>query len=374
MSRSHVLKGTLPFASIAMLTAQLLLAPQAGAQRAAAAAPSGAAQPPAGAQPAPTVAGVKSGFLVRPDTVEVGDPFVLIVSVVVPNGARVEWPSITDTAAAVAMRAPVRVQSVPDGISRRETAEYQLSAWDVGALPLGLPDATVRIGTAALRVPLGEAAVFVRTVLPGDTTLHVPKPAKALFPRVLPWWERWWPAFAVLAALLLLWWILKRRRKAVVARHAVPLDVYARAIKDFERLDRLALSDAGERGRAVALAVEILRVYLMSRVPAAALSLTSGELLEATAEDGRVPQDRLRSLLAEGDAIKFARQLVQSQRAKELTADAQTIVESVEAVHQARIAAAEAARQHAAQAERSARQTDEDDARRRSRRSKAGAG
>jgi hypothetical protein len=336
------------------------------------ASPVPAVQPPAAAAAAPTIPGVKSGFLVRPDTVAVGDPFVLVVSVVVPNGARVEWPTITDTAAVVAMRAPVRVQSVPDGVSRRETAEYELAAWDVGALPLGLPDATVRVGAASLRVPLGDAAVFVRSVLPGDTTLHVPKPAKALFPRVLPWWERWWPALLVAAALLALWWYLKRRRTAVVTRQSVPPDVYARAIRDFERLDRLALSDAGERGRAVALAVEILRVYLVSRIPAAALSLTTGELLEATSDDGRVPSDRLGALLAEADAIKFARRQVQSARAKELTADAQGIVESVEAVHQARIAAAAEARRLAAQAERNARQADEDDARRKSRR-KAGA-
>ena len=359
---------------LASIVTLLMVAPHAGAQTATAAAavPASAAQPPAGPQPVPTIPGVKSGFLVRPDTVQVGDPFVLVVSVVVPNGARIEWPSITDTAAVVAMRAPVRVQSVPDGVSRRETAEYELAAWDVGALPLGLPDATVRIGTASLRVPLGDAAVFVQSVLPGDTTLHVPKPAKALFPRMLPWWERWWPALVVVAALLLLWWFLKRRRTTVVARQAAPLDVYARAIKDFERLDRLALHDAGERGRAVALAVEILRVYLMSRVPAAALSLTTGELLEATGDDGRVPHDRLGALLTEADAIKFARRLVQGTRAKELTAEAQGIVESVEAVHQARIAAAEEARRLAAQAERTARQAEEDEARKKSRR-KAGA-
>ena len=332
-----------------------------------------AATPPAqGSAPAAGLPGVRSGFLVRPDTVALGDAFVLVVSVVVPNGARIEWPALSDTAAMVVMRAPVRVGSVPDGVSRRETAEYDLAAWDTGLQPLGLPDATIRIGTTTLRVPLGGASVFVRSVLPGDTTLHVPKPAKALFPRVLPWWERWWPALTVVAALLLLWWYLKRRRAVVVTRQMAPVDVFARAIKDFERLERLALSDSGERGRAVALAVEILRVYLVSRVSAAALSLTSAELLTATIDDDRVPADRLTALLGEADGIKFARRAVQSARAKELTAEAQGIVESVEAAHRARIAEAEALRRQAAQADRDARQLEEDDARRRSRR-KAGA-
>ena len=311
---------------------------------------------------------VKSGFLVKPDTVAVGDPFQLVVSVVVPNSARVEWPSINDTAAVVAMRAPVRVRSAPDGISRRETAEYDLAAWDVGALLVGLPDATVRYGNTVLKVPLASARIVVRSVLPGDTTLHVPKPAKALFPRIIPWWERWWPALAVLAALLLLWWLWRRKRARVAMRVATPVDVFARAVHDFERLDRLALADAGERGRAVALAVEIMRVYLVARVPDAALSLTSAELLVATASDTRVPHDLLAALLADADAIKFARRVVNGTRATELTANARALVESIERVHQELVVAEAERRRLAARAEQEAKEADEDDARRRSRR------
>ena len=45
----------------------------------------GVLTPPAGSR-------VKAGYLVRPDTVEVGDPFTLVVTVVVPEGSRIEWP------------------------------------------------------------------------------------------------------------------------------------------------------------------------------------------------------------------------------------------------------------------------------------------
>jgi LPXTG-motif cell wall-anchored protein len=110
-----------------------------------------------------------------------------------------------------------------------------------------------------LRVPL-DAQVYVRSVLPGDTTQHVPKPARDLFPRVIPWWEQWWPAVAILLTLALLYWLFKRRkRKAVESVVTKPLDPYERAKHDFERLDRLALPDSGESGRFVALAVEVLR-------------------------------------------------------------------------------------------------------------------
>lgn len=322
--------------------------------------------------PAPPPSGVRSGLVVSPDTVAVGDPFALVVTVVVPAGARVDWGSIEDTAAVVAMRAPVRVNTVPDGTSRRETATYSLAAWDVGTLALGVPNPTVRIGNTTVRVPIESASIFVRSVLPGDTTLHVPKPAKTMFPRVIPWWEKWWPAAAVIAGLLLLWYLFRRRRRAPEVRRAAPLDPFARAMHDFDRLERLSLADAGERGRGVALAVEILRSYLLARVPAAALSLTSGELLEATAEDERVPSERLFYLLDDADAIKFARRPVSSARARELAGEARGIVEQIEETERARVAEEAARRAREAELEQKERAVEEDTARRRSRK-KAGA-
>lgn len=316
---------------------------------------------------------VRSGLLVRPDTVMVGDPFTLVVTVLVPASARIEWPAIEDTAAVVGMRAPVSVASASDGPMRRETATYSLAAWDVGSLALGVPNPTVRYGVTTMRVPIDSARVYVRSVLPGDSSLHVPKPGKGMFPREIPWWERWWPVAAVLAGLLLLWWLFRRRKRTPARRAAPPpLDVYARAIHDFERLDRLSLTDAGERGRAVALAVEILRSYLVARVPDAALSLTSPELLDVTNLDERVPHERLFYLLDDADAIKFARRVVNGARAKELTTEARAIVDSVEAAEQVRRKAEAERRAREAKANDDARQRDEDDARRKSRR-KAGA-
>lgn len=316
---------------------------------------------------------VRSGYVLRPDTVEVGDPFLLVVRVSVPNGARIEWGAIEDTASKVAMRAPVRVQSAEDGPDRVETATYELAAWDVGALDVNMPDATVRIGAQSIPVPITGARVFVRSVLPGDTSLHVPKPPKGMFPRVVPWWQPWWPVGAVLLGLALLWWLYRRRRPHAVRRAVRPLDAYARAIGDFDRLERLALADAGERGRAVTIAVEIMRVYLRERAPAAALSLTSAELMLSLAEDPRIAPEILSSVLAESDAIKFARRAVTTARARELAGAARGVVDQVERAEQQRIAD-EAARVEATRQQALAqRRIDEDAARRRSRRGKEAA-
>lgn len=328
-------------------------------------------QPPASPEartPAPG-ARVQVATLVRPDTVEVGDPFTFVVTVAVPADARVEWPTIRDSTAVVAMRGPVRI--IDEGTTlgtRRERAEYDLAAWDVGALSLGLDEATVRHGSTSVRVPLSEAKVVVRSVLPGDSTLHVPKPARGLFPRVVPWWQQWWPALLVLGALAALWWWWRRRRRTAAATPPVPLDPYLRAQHAFARLERLALADAGEAGRAVALALDVLRRYLVARVPAAQLSLTSDELLAAVADDDRIPHDRLRSLLVDADSIKFAARVVSAPRSREMAAEAQALVDAVEQSEQARRAAELAAQQAALDAEALARRDAEESARKASRR------
>ncbi len=317
---------------------------------------------------------IRAGSIVRPDTVTVGEPFTLLVTIEVPLSATVQWPAIGDTAAMVAMRTPARVSSVVAGAVRRETAEYTLAAWNIGVLPLGVPDVTVRMDSAVIAVPLRDARVVVNTVLPGDTSLHVPKPARDPFPRVVPWWQLWWPAAVVVALLVALWWLWRRwrtRRVAVVA--PTPLDVFARALHDFERLQRLALVDAGERGRAVALAVEVLRTYLAARVPSSTLAQTSPELLTAIDQDARVPRDRLASLLTDVDVIKFAHHEVPRERARTLQAEARAIVEAIEAAEQARRQREEAARRDAERLARERAQRDEDSARKRSRRPTAGA-
>lgn len=320
---------------------------------------------------------IRAGMRVRPETVTVGDPFTLLVTLEVPAGATVQWAAIADTAAAVGMRAPARVTSEVLGTTRRETAEYALTAWNVGTLLLGVPDAAVRTSADVRAVPLRDTRVVVLSVLPGDTSLRVPKPARGLFPRVVPWWELWWPAAAVVGALALLWLTWRRRRRRVATRIDVPLEVFARAMNDFERLQRMALADLGERGRAVALAVEILRTYLSARCVAAALSETSRELLTAMATDRRVPLDRLTSLLADADEIKFAHGEVSVVRARELHDEAVAIVQHVEQSDRDQRQLAEAARQAAERAqrgsERAAKRTAEDEARRRVRRAKSGA-
>lgn len=301
------------------------------------------------ALPAPEGSGVRAGFLVRPDTVEVGDPFTLIVTVVVPEGARVEWPTMSDSTAMVVRRAPTKITTETQRAGgRTERATYALAAWNVGTLPIAVGNVIIRYGANTLTVPVTNASVFVRSVLSGDSSMYRPKPPRDLFPRVVPWWQRWWPVLVLLAVLGVLWWLRQHRRPPAGARSDALRDPYARALHDFERLDRLALADAGERGRYVALAIDVLRSYLAQRQPLVLLSMTSSELVSAMAHDSRVPHDRLLSLVTTGDEVKFARHGLSVARAHALVAEARAVVDVVEAAERenvrVRLAADEAAR------------------------------
>lgn len=310
---------------------------------------------------------MRFGVVITPDTVRVGDPFIMKASVEVPAGAHVTWPVFPDSGSPITMRTGIKVSGAEGGSTRRETAEYRLAAWSVGSVPLTLGAITVSSGTAdTVTIPFTAPPIVVETVLPADTSLRVPKPAKALFPRIVPWWEAWWPALVVLLLLVILGYVVYRYRHR--AKAMLELDPFARAIRDFQRLDRLALGDAGEQGRFVALAVEVMRTYLSIRVPQASLALTSEELMRVVADDSRVPVQRLAPLLIDADAIKFGQQPVSALAAKEYALEARGLVSAVEQAEQARVQAARVALKAESKKQKAARLAAEDEARQKSRR------
>jgi hypothetical protein len=221
-----------------------------------------------------------------------------------------------------ALEPPV-VRDGPDSSAVERIAVYRLSAWDVGRQPIRLGDVLVQADDGERRVALTLPTLFVRSVLPADSALRVPKPARALLAvrAPVPWW--WWAlaALAVLVIGLLVWWW--RRRHRVVAP---PGDPYAVAEVAFARIERLRLPEAGEPGRHAALMTDVVRRYLAERHPAASLAQTSGELLAAVRGIRTVPFDALRRLLDEIDPVKFAAAPLAPRRAHELGDAARAIV------------------------------------------------
>lgn len=261
-------------------------------------------------------------LVVHPDTVTVGQPFTVTLHVRAPAGATIVFPAGPDSAAAVQRLDPRTLASgrVDGAVDR--TATYRMAAWDVGTLNLALPDVMVHSGGADQRVSLRDASVFVRSVLPADSTKRNPKPARDIF---VGWAFPWW-VLAVVAAMAIIAWLSRRRRRTTNVPAAPAITPFDRAEREFTRVAALGLVEAGERGRYVALTIEVLRDYLGTRFPVASLSLTTPELLRELADARTVPHERLAALLAETDLIKFARRPLTTDRALDLGREARAIV------------------------------------------------
>jgi hypothetical protein len=293
---------------------------------------------PSPARPPQQAVLVQMGYAIEPDTVTVGDPFRLTVRVHSPRGASIEFPAGPDSGAAVEALDPRQERQGQDTTALDVTATWRMAAWDTGDLPLRLQDIVVKLDGRERRIPLSALTVHVKSVLPADTTQRIPKPQRPLFEFGIPWWYWLLAALAAIGLIGLFWWWWRRRRRR---QQGDVDDPYADAEAEFERVERLGLVEAGERGRYVALMVEVLRTYLSRTIPEAHPSLTTNELLISVRDNRLVPVNRLALVLADADLVKFARRATTAERARELGAEARGIVGAVRA---AELKAAEEAR------------------------------
>src|SRR5258705_146056 len=223
----------------------------------------GSAQRPSQPEAAPSV---RYGVTKSRDTVTVGEPFEIRVRVRAPADAVIRFPENPDTAGAVQGRDP-RTIVVQDTVQSLDlTAIYHVAAWDVGRQPVRIDDVVVTWGGVERSVPIDGVDVFVRTVLPADSALRVPKPPRPIFePMPFPWWLLWLLLAAIAIGLLYWWWRRRRQRP----RPRVVVDPYVRAVRELNRIEAMGLVDAGERTRFPALVVEVLRDYIAAVYPEA---------------------------------------------------------------------------------------------------------
>jgi hypothetical protein len=274
---------------------------------------------------------VQAAVGIEPDTVRIGDPFLVQIGIRAPLGATIAFPPAPDSTGAVQGLDPVRVETRPDSGGAVQWGYYRVAAWDIGEQPITLGDVVVTVGGRSRRIPIAGRKVFVASVLPADTAQRVPKPPRPLYEFAAPLWWIWVALAALALVLLLLWWWWRRRKSRRPI--AVP-DPFARAEREFARIEALRLVEAGERGRYVTLVVEVLRDYLAARYSSAPLSLTSTELLGALHGQRTVPNDQLMRVLNETDLIKFARRPVTAERAQEIGREARAIVAQEHAASQ----------------------------------------
>jgi hypothetical protein len=279
----------------------------------------------ASAQAAPFT--VQMGFRVSRDTVIIGQPFDLFVKVLAPKGVRFEFPAGPDTTMKNGVRPiELRAAKVVSMLGDTAVALYHLVAWDIGVQPLRIPDVRVTFGKEERRPSLAAASVFVRSVLPADTALRVPKPPRP--PIILPVFN-WWPWIALVAAIIaavLLWWAWRHYRN----RPKAPVDPYVRAQREFERIEKLRLIEEGRAALYLALVVDVVREYLAARVQGVRRSDTTTELLRAMQPHDGVEAE-LPALLERADMVKFAKAEVSSDEARAVGAATREVIDHVEA-------------------------------------------
>ncbi|MGH7652318.1 MAG: hypothetical protein ACREMS_10825 [Gemmatimonadaceae bacterium] len=267
------------------------------------------------------------GYRVTPDTVIIGQPFNLFVKVLAPKGVRFEFAAGPDTTMQNGVRPiELRGEKLVSMLGDTAVALYHLVAWDVGVQPLRIPDVRVTYGSEERRPVLSGASVFVKSVLPADTALRVPKPPRPLI--VLAVFD-WWPWIALLAAIILailLWWAWRKYRN----RPKAPVDPYVRAQREFDRIQGLGLIEGGRGALFLALMVDVAREYVAARVPGVRRSDTTSELLLAMQPRDGVEAE-LPSLLERADLIKFARVDAGENDARDAGSTARAIVDHIEA-------------------------------------------
>jgi hypothetical protein len=273
---------------------------------------------------------VQLGVKLTPDTVTVGQRFVLLVKLRAPAGATIEFPTESDSAAkatatATEMIGKPAVQITRDSLGVVGTAAYRLSAWDVDSQGLGIADIVVKVNGKTGYVSLGSFHVFVRSVLPADTTKRIPKPPRQPIEIKKLDWRPWLAALAALIVAAILWrlWVWYRRRKNA------PLDPYKTAEREFSRIEAMGLIAASEGERHAALMSNVMRDYLSARVPEVERSQTSSELLASAPWIHGVAKG-LGELLWRTDLIKFAGIRVAVDEAEKLGLGAKAVVQSVE--------------------------------------------
>ena len=270
---------------------------------------------------------VQMGYRVSPDTVLIGQPFDFFVKVLAPKGVRFEFPAGPDTTTQNGIRPiEIRGEKLVSMLGDTAVALYHLVAWDIGTQPLRFPEVRVTFEGEERRPPLGGASIFVKSVLPADTSLRVPKPPRPLI--VLPVFN-WWLVAALLAAAILavlLWWAWRRYRN----RPKAPVDPYERAQREFASIDQLRLLEDGRPAEYFARMVDVARKYLAARVPGVRRSDTTSELLLSMQPRDGVEAE-LPRLLDVADFVKFARADMSRDEAGEGGRVIRAIVDHVEA-------------------------------------------
>jgi hypothetical protein len=154
--------------------------------------------------------------VLAPDTVRVGEPFTLGLSVAAPREATVQFPPLLSLPAELEQLRPVDVGWDENG-GGQWRARYRLAVWKAGSWSFP----PIEVEWEGRRVELTPPPVHVVSVLPaasqGPQPLEGPRDPSST--RAFPWW-----LLLLLLALALLGWLLRRLRRTEVEEEEDEVD------------------------------------------------------------------------------------------------------------------------------------------------------
>ena len=244
---------------------------------------------------------------ISPDTITVGDVAQVGVRVTAPANAAVSLPDSLPLTGDLenAGRPDVQVTENADG-TRTLTAIYPITAWRPGVDTLPAFEVAVDVDGNVL-VDTVRLTLAVASVLPADTTGIEAKPPKDVLGANWVWWL--WAllalALAIAVALLVWWWLRRRARQpAVIVPEVSPRE---RALRELEAIRSERLFDRPSMAPFYERVSAVLRTYVADVDPRWGRDRTTTEL-SAAILPAATPEmaARLRALLREADAVKFA--------------------------------------------------------------------
>ena len=297
---------------------------------------------------APGPRGALVSVQVQPEVVTVGEPFTVRVRVRAPKIATVRFPPVPDSGDAIEAIDPRAIEDAGDTAVIDRSAVYRLAAWNVGPHTPLFGNVSVTSAGVEQRFPVIVSPILVRSLLPADSALRVPKDARAPMPAPSGTWRYWLLAIVFASGMAWYWWRRRRRRRDAPEREP---EAFVAANEAFGALEALALAEAGEPGRHLIAHVDVLRAYVARRFPAAVESLTPRELLAVLATaDFPLRPERVGELLERETAVRFAAAPIEPASAIDLSREARAIVNDLQSAYDARLKALDRGPQRARRA------------------------
>ena len=259
---------------------------------------------PAAARGQPAEDGAASTRLaaaaIHPDTVQVGEPFTLGVSIAGPETAEVEFPPLITLPPEIEQLRTVEVDWGPDGEGRWR-ARYPLVAWKAGSWTFG----PLEVGRAGREIAISPPPVHVVSVLPaaseGPLPLEGPKEPRST------WRFPWWLLLLLLLALAAVRWLANRIRKPDEAAEVPWIDPADEAREALARLKRRLENGELDLAAYYDGLEEVLRSFLAARRGWPPERPVRDFMQEAPADEGTAPiVEGIRSLQGRAGLVRFA--------------------------------------------------------------------